>query len=116
MNQQSRITRTQIQGIVSMVFDIAEKYGVEPLPEDFKYAIDAWIIDGKTIDSFPGIPNKRLPVPEINVTQSENCIICDKQIVSSFYPICNDCMEGRCVCELCIKERQCVYAKEKQKS
>ena len=72
MNQQQRNTRTQIQGIVSVVFDLYEKFGgIIPQPEDFTYAIKVWMEEGRVITSFPGIDNKRLPVPEINVCGNE---------------------------------------------
>lgn len=47
MNQQ-RNTRTQIQGIVNMVFDICESREVEPTAENFYKSICDWIIHGKT--------------------------------------------------------------------
>lgn len=82
MNQQQRNTRTQIQGIVSVVFDLYEKFGgIIPQPEDFAYAIKVWMEEGRVITSFPGIDNKRLPVPEINYIikkEPNHCVICDK--------------------------------------
>lgn len=71
MNQQQRNTRTMIQGVVNNVFDICEANGVMPEREDFCYAINFWMEHALLVKCLPGIDNKRLPVPEINISQQE---------------------------------------------
>ncbi len=47
MNQQ-RNTRTQIQGIINMVFDVSEEIGYIPEARDFYTAIREWLDSGIT--------------------------------------------------------------------
>jgi|SRR5688572_23335632 len=91
MNEQAKLTRTMIQGAVNNVFDVAEKYGVIPQPEDFCAGIKAWIEEGILIRTLPGIDNKRLPVPEVN-SIGGHCVICDRQIDIG-YIYCSYCDE-----------------------
>lgn len=47
MNQQ-RNTKTQIQGIVNMVFDVCDEIGYTPEARDFYTAIREWLDSGIT--------------------------------------------------------------------
>ena len=96
----NRVTRTHIQGIVNMVFDLCEKEGIIIHPRYFGICIEDWIIRGITPKTLPGIPNERLPIPEVNAINGF-CLICDNYMIGP-----NKEGEWKCYeCELMLENK-----------